>query len=195
MAAALADLGHDVVAIDINKAAIRHARSLATAKPTRRITLIEGDFFGFSPTVWFDAVCYFDGFGIGSDKDQQRLLRRIVRWLGPDGRAFIDIYTPQYWKRVAGTIMEWPDVCRRYGFDDAGSRMLDTWWPTKTPEDAVTQSLRCYSLDDLESLLDGIGLRLAAYVPGGAYDHKSKIYHPSVPMEQAMQYTAILAKG
>jgi len=35
----------------------------------------------------FDAVCYWDGFGIGDDQDQRRLLRRIAGWLAPDGRA------------------------------------------------------------------------------------------------------------
>jgi hypothetical protein len=72
--------------------------------------------------------------------------------------------------------------------------MLDTWWPTGTPDEAVTQSLRCYSVDDLESLLDGTGLRLTGVQPEGSYDHETKIFHPSSPMKEAMQYMAFLEK-
>lgn len=126
MAAALADLRHSVVAIDMNPDAIHHARQLADTRPDARITLIEGDFYAFSTEKPFDLVCYFDGFGIGTDADQQELLHRIASWLTEGGRAFIEVYTPWYWRRVAGTTVEWPDVSRCYGFDDTGCRMLDT---------------------------------------------------------------------
>jgi hypothetical protein len=39
---------------------------------------IEGDFYETEPPGKFDVVAYFDGFGIGTDEDQRRLLRRIV---------------------------------------------------------------------------------------------------------------------
>ena len=192
MAVSLAGLGHKVVAIDINPDAILNARQLASTRPASSIRLVEGDFYAFTPRSLFDAVCYFDGFGIGSDEDQQRLLQRVVSWLKPEGRAFIEIYTPWYWKHVAGTLMEWPDVSRRYEFDEVGCRMLDTWWPTDHPGDAATQSLRCYSVDELESLLDGTRLKLVDLVPGSSYDHETKIFHPTVALEDAMQYMAIL---
>ncbi|MBE0634838.1 methyltransferase domain-containing protein [Candidatus Bipolaricaulota bacterium] len=193
-AIALAELGHTVVAIDMNTDAILNARRLAASKPDCRVTLVEGDFYAFNPAEPFDIVCYFDGFGIGTDEDQQQLLHRMASWLGTEGRAFIEVYTPWYWSRVAGILMEWPDVSRRYSYDAARSRMLDTWWPTGTPDEAVTQSLRCYSVDDLESLLDGTGLRLTGVQPEGSYDHETKIFHPSSPMKEAMQYMAFLEK-
>ena len=206
MAAALADLGHSVIAVDVNPEAIRNARRLAKSRPDAKITLIEGDFYTFSKgeplsagealseEEAFDIVCYFDGFGIGTDADQQRLLQQIVAWLRKDGRAFIEIYTPWYWKRVAGTTMEWPDASRRYGFDDAGCRILDTWWPTGCPNDAVTQSLRCYSPEDLESLLDGTGLSLVDVRAGSSLDNRTKTFYPKAPLEDAMQYMAILKR-
>lgn len=194
MTAALAELGHSLVAVDLNPAAIRSAHRLAASRPDARIALIEGDFYTVSLEGRFDVVCYFDGFGIGSDADQQRLLQRVSGWLTGDGRAFIEIYTPWYWEQVAGTMMEWPNVSRRYGFDKAGCRMLDTWWPPGRPEEAVTQSLRCYSPDDLKSLLDGTGLELIDIHPDGAIDSQTGEFQSEVPVEAAMQYIAILAR-
>lgn len=89
---------------------------------------------------------------------------------------------------------ELPDVCRRYEFDKAGCRMLDTWWPTGHSSDAVTQSLRCYSPGDLESLLDGIGLALVDVQSGPLFDHETQTLHLKAPLERAMQYMAILER-
>lgn len=86
--------------------------------------------------------------------------------------------------------MEWPSLCRRYGFDEVECRMLDTWWPTGHPAAAVTQSLRCYSPDDLESLLDRSGLVLVDVQPGPSFDHETQTFHPKAPLEHAMQYMA-----
>ena len=192
--------GHSVTAIDLNSTAIRHARCLASARPDAQIKLIEGDFYSFSlgqggdPQRAFDIVCYFDGFGIGSDVDQRRLLGRVTSWLAGDGRAFIEIYTPWYWEQVAGTTMEWPDASRRYGFDTDGRRMLDTWWPPGHPAEAVTQSLRCYSPEDLELLLEGTGLELIDVFPGGAVDSQTGVFRPQVPLGETMMYMAPLAR-
>jgi len=194
MAVSLAALGHDVVAIDMNSDAILNARRLAAAQPNIRISLIEGDFYSFNPGGPFDVICYFDGFGIGTDAAQQRLLHRVSSWLSTEGRAFIEIYTPWYWANVAGTVVEWPDASRRYAFDNAESRLVDTWWKTGYPDTAVTQSLRCYSPEDLEGLLAGVGLRLIDLLPGGSYDHETQTYHPTALLEDAMQFMAVLAK-
>jgi SAM-dependent methyltransferase len=192
IAVSLAALGHDVVAIDMSSAAILNARRLAASHPDVRISFVEGDFYSFNPEGHFDVICYFDGFGIGSDAAQQRLLHRVASWLGTEGKAFIEVYTPWYWSSVAGTSMEWPDASRRYNFDNAESRLLDTWWQTGYPDTVVTQSLRCYSPKDLEDLLNGVGLKLLTLLPGDSYDHETQTYHPIAPLEEAMRYTAIL---
>jgi hypothetical protein len=90
--------------------------------------------------------------------------------------------------------MEWPDASRRYGFDEDGCRMLDTWWPTGHPSAAVTQSLRCYSPDDFESLLDGVSLDLVEVRPGSSFDHETNTFRPTTPLEEAMQYMAVLER-
>jgi len=192
IASAIADLGHSVVAVDLNSRAITRARRLASERSDERMRVVRGDFYSINLQEQFDVVCYFDGFGVGEDDDQRRLLRRVSGWLAPDGAALIEVYTPWYWAAAAGRTMEWEGAARRYGYDVASNRMLDTWWPTDDPSAAVTQSLRCYAPEELRRLLDSTGLELVDVLPGGAYDHDANIYRERVPLEEAMQYIAVL---
>jgi protein-L-isoaspartate O-methyltransferase len=75
-AAAMADLGHEVVAIELSPVRAVFARELA-AQGRTSLTLLEADFYTVDVPSQFDVVCYWDGFGVGSDADQQRLLRRV----------------------------------------------------------------------------------------------------------------------
>lgn len=192
-AVALAELGHEVVGIDLLSAAIEHARRLSSTSPRISIAWVEADFYHFDPEGSFDVVCYFDGFGVGCDKDQRRLLKRVASWLRPNGCAFIDIYNPSYWEQQDGREMSWPDVSRRYDYDRKGCRMLDTWWPTGNPRQAVTQSLRCYRPEELRPLVQGTGLALAEVRPCAEYavpaDDGEAV---SATVETALQYRAIL---
>jgi len=117
----------------------------------------------------------------------------MASWLRANGRAFIEIYTPWYWSKVAGIQYEWSDVSRRYDFDPDQSRMLDIWWETGHPEDSATQSLRCYSPDELQILLSETAFTLVKLLPGGSYDHDTQTYRPVVGLDEAMQYMAVLA--
>ena len=62
--------------------------------PRGSIRVVQGDFYKIDLTEQFDLVTYWDGFGIGTDDDQIRLLKRISNWMKPDGRALIEIYSP-----------------------------------------------------------------------------------------------------
>jgi SAM-dependent methyltransferase len=191
-AAAAADLGHTVVALDLARAALACARRLAAQRPAGALTVVEGDFYTVELAGPFDVVCYWDGFGIGEDDDQRRLLRRIAGWLAPGGRALIDINTPWYWAGAAGRKMQVGQALRRYDFDAEGCRLLDTWWPLDDPAQEVTQSLRCYGPADLRLLLEGTGLALGAVEPGGALVGTQ--YVERAPLRQAMSYVAVLAR-
>ena len=192
IAAATAALGHRVIAIEIVPAAARHAQHLATRLPNDSLTVIQADFYAVQLSECFNVVCYWDGFGIGTDIDQRRLLARIRHWLVPGGCALIDILTPWYWAATTGQEMCFGEVTRCYDFDADGCRMLDRWWPTGDEEQAITQSLRCYAPADLRLLLQGTGLRLAAVEAGGAMDYTTFRYHERVPLHHAMGYTAKL---
>jgi SAM-dependent methyltransferase len=191
-AAASADLGFDVVAIELIPHAADHARRLAHRQRPGALSVVQGDFYEVEVAGSFDIVCYWDGFGIGSDADQRRLLRRIAAWLRPGGSALIEVYTPWYWSRATGRTMSLGNAVRRYDFDATGNRMLDRWWPADDPASAVEQSLRCYAPADLVLLLEGTGLTLAGVEPGGTVEEATGQFIPAASLAQAMSYMATL---
>lgn len=194
-AAAVADLGYSVTAIELVPSVAQNALELATLSRKGRLRVIVGDFYDVELPDRFNVVCYWDGFGVGSDDDQRRLLQHVACWLEPRGFALIEIYTPWYWAGMAGRETEFGGVARRYGFDAEGTRMLDTWWPVGREQEAVTQSLRCYAPADLERLLAGTGLLLAAVEPRGAYDPVQDRFIEDASLGECMQYLAKLVPG
>lgn len=191
-AAAAAELGFDVVAVELLPVATEHARALAARPRTGTLAVVEGDFYAVDVAGDFDVVCYWDGFGIGSDADQRRLLQRVHSWLRPDGKALIEVYTPWYWARAAGRTRTFGEAEQRYDFDAVGNRMLDRWWPADDPDSAVEQSLRCYAPADLTLLLEGTGLVLTSVEPLGTVDEATGQYVPEAPLVRAMSYIAVL---
>src|SRR4029453_1192318 len=69
-AVATAELGFDIVAIELVPRLAAHARALA-ARIGARVEVLEGDFYEVSVEGPFGAVCYWDGFGVGTGADQQ----------------------------------------------------------------------------------------------------------------------------
>lgn len=167
-AAALADAGHDVIAVELSPARATLARDLAEEARLGRMTTVEADFYTVELLGTFDAVCCWETFGLGSDADQRRLLRRIAgEWLAPGGRALIDVYNPTRPSREAGTEVRLPplhgvpgsvEMVERCHFDARHCRWIDEWVPVDAPERALAQSIRCYSPADLALLLEGTGL-------------------------------------
>lgn len=183
-AAAIAGNGNTVVAVDIEDASAANARRVAEACDGR-MTVVHGDFYEIELAEIFDVVCYFDGFGIGSDGEQRRLLRRISAWLNPRGCALIDVFSPWYWASMSGRMerSQSSDTTDRYEFDFDNCRMVDWLWPGDDEDQAVNQSLRCYSPADLRLLLEGTGLLLREIEP-----YRTQHYDEQVPLQQAMLY-------
>ncbi len=193
VAAATADLGYDVVAVELVTSAADHARSFTAESRPGHLTVVTGDFYTVDLDGRFDVVTYWDGFGIGADADQRRLLRRIAAWLRPGGRALIEISVPWTWAARAGRQQQFARAGRRYAFDPEGSRMVDTWWPLGDESAAVSQLLRCYSPADLRLLLEGTGLRLHEIEPGGGFDPATGAWTDYAPLSWAISYVAVLA--
>jgi SAM-dependent methyltransferase len=190
-AAALASAGHAVVAIELQEELAEHTRDLAAVVTGGSLRAIAGDFYEVELPGTFDVVAYFDGFGIGTDEDQRRLLRRVVGWLAPGGCALVDVLVPSYWVRQAGTEEEFPPGSGvRYldGFDAEGCRMTERMWRAGDEDDAVMQSIRCYSPGDLRLLLEGTGLSLVDLEP-----FTDERYDEPCTLEDAMLYLAKLA--
>ena len=192
VAAAMADLGHTVVAIEIIPTLIAHAQQLAAQTRPGRLRVVAGDFHTLPLEETFDIVCYWDGFGIGTDADQRQLLHRITGWLVSTGSALIEVFTPWYAASVAGKGWQVGQAERRYEFDAEECRWLDTWWPIGQPSQSVRQSLRCYSPADLRLLIEPTGLWLNRVKPGGTIDWEKQQYVPSAPLAQAISYVAQL---
>jgi SAM-dependent methyltransferase len=190
-AAALSSAGHAVVAIEMQEELAEHTRDLASAVTGGSLRAIAGDFYAADLPGPFDVVAYFDGFGIGTDEDQRRLLRRVVGWLAPGGCALVDVFVPSFWAAHAGTEEEFPTgsgVFYLDGFDAERCRMTERLWRRGHEDDAVTQSLRCYSPADLRLLLEGTGLSLVDVEP-----FADEGYREPSKLEEAMLYLAKLA--
>lgn len=136
-AVAAAMHGNHVSAVEIIPRAISKMFELAKENNvTRRIKAHQDSFYTILLADKFDTICYWDGFGVGTDADQQLLLHNIDYWLKPDGTVFIDVFAPAYWAKTAGQFMELSKtVCRQYDFVIDTNRMLDTWWLTENPDE------------------------------------------------------------
>lgn len=193
-AAAAADLGLGVTAIEMVDRAARNAERLAEDRPG--MIVVYGDMYAVDlGEAHFDAVVYWDGFGTGEDKDQVNLLRRVHDWLTHEGLMLVDVYTPWCWAAVQGRELRYGDVRSLYGFDAYRCRMLNRWWDEKDGAGtAVEQSLRCYSPADLSMIAGLADLLVVGVTPHGAMDYDTGSYLPPVPLESAMSYTATLAR-
>lgn len=169
-AAAIADAGHPVVAVELNPTDLGYARHLAEAERSGSLDIVEGDYYTVPLEGRFDVVCWWQGFGLGTDADQRRMLRRIAEeWLARGGCALVDVYLPTRPARHAGEEVRLGvlsgvpgsvDMIERCHFDPVYCRWIDEWAPAQDPDRALAQTLRCYTPADLMLLLEGTGLRL-----------------------------------
>ncbi len=172
-AAAVAETGRSVVGVNLST---RLDDAPTPAEGSAPLRLVRGDFYDVALGQDFDAVCYWDGFGIGTDADQRRMLKRVATdWLGEGGSAIIEVFNPFAWANSAGLVeTKEPDAERGYqyrlghrrDFDANQCRALDTWWVIDTDQ-KWTQSLRCYSPADLRLLVEGTGLQLESITAAG----------------------------
>lgn len=168
--AALADYGHTVVGVELNPTDAAYARELLKNPRKGAVTFLEADFYTVDLPGQFDVVTCWQVFGIGSDADQRRLLRRIAQeWLAPGGSVLLDVYNPAGPARDASR--EWRlaplpgvpgsvEMIERCLFDPVQGRWIDLWQPTANPEKTLAQTVRCYTPADLLLLLEGTGLGL-----------------------------------
>jgi SAM-dependent methyltransferase len=167
-AAATAALGHRVVAVDLSPSRIRQAVTNFPADQHPGLTFIEGDFYEVQPDGKFDVVSYWDGFGVQTDADHQRLFRRAAEaWLVPGGSFLVEVANTAWAVRHAGEEMRLDplpgvagsvEMLRRWYFDGLHGRWIDEWVPVQHPEMALAQTIRCYTPADFKLLVAGTGL-------------------------------------
>lgn len=162
-AAAAADLGYDITAVELSSVRAGNARRLAGQPRPGSVTVVEGDFYAVDVGQGFDGVVYWDGFGVGTDAEQRRLLQRVATdWLASDGVALIEVFSPWAWAGDAGKERrnEARRVRGRIDFDPLICRFTETVWPDDIESQAVTQTIRCYTPADFIMLLGRTGLRV-----------------------------------
>ncbi|MDN4608780.1 class I SAM-dependent methyltransferase [Sporosarcina highlanderae] len=167
----------------------------ARLRSSKTIDIHLGDFYTYEFSKQFDVVSYFDGFGVGTDDDQLKLLERMKNWVNDDGSLLIDIYNPNYWRNIAaGKEMKIDDAERIYSFDEAGCRMVDSWWHSENPDEIVTQSLRCYTVDEISTMCKNAGLTITGIFPGGAMDFVTWAYMETATLSTCLSYRIKLKK-
>lgn len=169
-AAALADAGHNVLAVELSSTRAELARNLANAPYKGSLTILEDDFYAMELNERFDVICCWETFGLGTDADQRRLLRRIAdEWLKPQGSVLMDAYSPIRPARDAGTERQLPplkgvpgsvEMINRCHFDPLHGCWIDEWIPVAAPERALAQAIRCYMPSDFLMLLEGTRLAM-----------------------------------
>lgn len=194
LARSLSNFDKKITTVELVQEMVEYARQLNDSS----ITSLWGSFYDINLPTTFDTVLYIDGFGVGTDQDQLLLLERIHHWLNDGGVALIDIYQPAYWKKVSGKEMTpFPNsnVLRVYGYEELQNRMTDTWWHVDRPEDKFTQSLSCYTPDEIHELCKKANLEIVAYFPGGAMDYEKWQYNEVVALSECLSYRIKVKKS
>ncbi len=204
-AAFLAAAGYPVTAVDISDRNYELLSKIERECPG--VTAVQGDFLTVKVPGKFDAVCLFESFGMGSDDEQRRLLRRMVaEWLLPGGVVIMDVYHPFGPVQKAGTAQSLdrlPDVpgsvdmTERSDYDAVLGRWIDAWEPVGSPENTRRQSIRCYTPADLLLLLEGTGFKIThAQFAGEEFDPQPAQVSALSPLhrvEENYAYTVILS--
>ena len=206
-AAFLAAAGYAVTAVDIG--ARNYALLARIAGQYPGMAAIQGDFLTAAIPGQFDAVCLFETFGMGTDSEQRRLLKRIAsEWLAPQGVVIMDVYHPfgpirragsaqslDRLEHVAGSV----DMTERSFYDAVLGRWIDEWEPLGNIAAARRQSIRCYTPADLLLLLEGTGFRIVhAEFAGEAFDPQPARVATTSPLqrfENDYAYTVVLTQG
>ncbi|WP_433479580.1 methyltransferase domain-containing protein [Spirillospora sp. CA-142024] len=201
-AAAAAKAGFAVTAVEVSDRADLSGELVRNVAPGS-LTVHKADFYEVDLPDRYDVVCYWNGFGVGTDDDQRRLLVRIAsEWLRPGGVALIDVFNPFVWARWDGDQEHrTPDAAAGYDreldertlFDPVTCTAIDTWWETSSPDQRISQVLRCYTPADLGLLLAGTGLALKRIVVGDRALPLSP--HPGLGelLREQHEYLAVLA--
>lgn len=169
LAAAMTEYGYDVFAVEFNPTDIELAQKLVKNQNIKNLHIINDDFYTVNFDEKFDFIYYWDGFGVGEDSDQKRLLGRIGReWLSKDGFAIIDVFSPWNWQRNSGKTStfkandgtEWT---REIQFDAINSRFRDFLKPKDKIENVLSQTIRLYTMQDFLLLVEGTETKIDSF--------------------------------
>lgn len=203
VAGAMVQLGYDVTAVEFNSSDLALAKQIATTEDLRDLRIVGADFYEVQLGDRFDFVYYLDGFGVGEDADQHRLLTRIGQeWLSEHGFAMIDVFSPWNWQRRDGEQRDFTAVdgsrwTREISFDAQKRRFRDFMRPREGGDTLLSQTIRLYSPQEFQILVEGTGLRVDAFylLDGTPIDPASRNAETSTRLESSNGYYARLIRG
>lgn len=169
VAAAMADLGHHVTAIEHNRPDLSLASELLDERRPGSLHVVGADFYEVEFRARFDFVFCWDGFGVGDDADQRRLLDRIGgEWLTEDGSAILDVFSPWNWQRRDGEIgtlvaTDGGKWRRTIEFDAVRGRFRDHVSPEGGAGSELSQTIRVYTLQEFLMLVEGTRAEVAGF--------------------------------
>ena len=164
-------------------------RTSPLAERGHSVIAVAGGFSDLDLPGPFDVV-YYGGFGTGSEDDQHRVLRDLLRRIGPGGCALIEVMTPWAWAAVREQVRGFPAAEHRTVVFDADASRVRVPFGPMWSDAAPTEALRCYAPADLRFLLRGTGLGLHSFEPfaGPGYETAPRL-------EAATFYLARLTAG
>ena len=180
-AAYFCDNGYRVFAVDISPKNIELMTRLQKGRPNLQVA--EGDFLTIRINEQFPTICVFESFGLGSDKEQQKLLKRVHdEWLMPNGILILDVFHPFGPIRASGSKQELNklenipgsvDMTEYSYYDPIKGRWIDIWEPQNDKNSRKIQSIRCYTPADFILLAESSGLAIEKMLyNGNEFDEK-----------------------
>lgn len=181
--------------IDIVAENVKKAKNLKEKHEARNLEIFQGDFYEINDLEKFDAICYWDGFGIGEDEDQVRLLNIMYKALKPKGLAFIDFYPVGFWKQQQKKEF-WFDkeTGRGYDYDLENNKMIDCWW-TNSKLTQYCQYLKCYNTVEIEALIKQTPFTLKIIEPGERFNPQNFEKMEGKSFDECISNTLILIKN
>lgn len=196
-AVATALMGYDVTAVELSTVRAAYAEDLKRASAADTLEVICGDFLDVPLATRFDVVVMWNGFGVGDDEYQRRVLQTsAAEWLAEDGCFVLDVFNPVAWARWAGSSEVDPETGLRQEveFDVDGSRFIDRWYFDGPEAAPLEQSVRCYSPADLRLLVEGSGLFVERIVHQVSAPVEA-VATASGPHGEAWGYRAVLRRS
>ena len=100
VAGPLADLGYDVLGVDLSEPAVSEARVLHPSATYRQMDMRQLDTL---ERVFDGVLCLWASFGYGTDDENASMLGGMARRLRPGGRLLLDVYNAGAMSRVSET--------------------------------------------------------------------------------------------
>ncbi len=168
----LAELGYPVIGLDVSAFMLRQARSAArSADVSACLVRGEAQRLPFSNGSLDVVLCLFNSFGYLSDDENRLTIEEIARCLQPGGRFLLDTRNRDYQLShlpfsevvpLEGGGAVWLECSH----DATRDRLVSVFRAAGSGEVLYRASIRCYTLTELEEMLDRAGLPIEAVYGG-----------------------------